>query len=409
MLLTTKIRFEDEKGAPYILGVGRDITSLKHYERELFESKERYKLTFEGTSVGLMDWDCKTGDVYYSDLLKSILGFAEENADSTFDQFTERLHPEDRINVLDNIRDHLENRTPFRCDYRIKSDKGDYIWVHSRGQATWDEHGTPTRMVGSLDDITEKTIAQKELLRSYQELDDFAYIASHDLKEPLRGVNNHARFLEEDYKDLLGEDGKHRIERLLFLTQHMGRLIDDLLQYSRISREKAESETVDLNDVVGEIIQSYESEEVEIVVANRLPTLKCSEVQLSQIFRNLIANAIKYNESNKKRVVIDWSQQESLVAGSHTTFSVCDNGIGIDPKFYQEVFKIFKRLHNIDTYGGGTGSGLTLTKKIVEKYSGEIWIEQNSPTGTCFCFTLPNASLVVDPIVEPHGEAGGDS
>ncbi|MFK7974886.1 MAG: PAS domain S-box protein [Halioglobus sp.] len=393
-LLTTKVRFEDETGQQYILGVGRDITSLKHYEHELEQSEERYKLAFDGTSVGLLDWDCQTGDLFCSDRLIEILGLSGTDFGSRFDEFTELLHPDDRAFVLDAIRDHLTNRTPFRAEYRIAHNSGGYLWVHSRGQATWNETGEPTRMVGSIEDVTEKTLAQNELMRSYQELDDFAYIASHDLKEPLRGVNNHARFLEEDYKDTLGEDGKHRIERMLFLTQHMGRLIDDLLEYSRISREKADNNVVNLNSVVEEILNSYEEQDVEIVIARTLPAVECSEVQLSMIFRNLIANGLKYNESDKKRIVIDWREERVAASGSTAIYSVCDNGIGIDPRFHKEVFKIFKRLHDVSAYGGGTGSGLTLAKKIVEKYRGEIWIKNNEPQGTCFHFTLPQAIIV---------------
>lgn len=392
-LLTTKIRFEDETGEPYILGVARNITALKRYESELRESEERYKLAFEGTSVGLMDWDCTTGEIYYSELVKKILGVTNGEFSPNFDEFTQRVHPDDRASALNSIREHLENHTPYQSDYRVRHESGEYLWMHSRGQATWDENGKPTRMLGSLDDITEKTVAQNELLRSYEELDNFAYIASHDLKEPLRGVNNHARFLEEDYKEVLGEDGKHRIERMLFLTQHMGKLIDDLLEYSRISRQKADNQVVNLNTVVEEIAQSYESEEVEIVIASELPTVQCSAVQLGMLFRNLVANGLKYNESDEKRVVISCQAGDPLVAGKKTTYSVCDNGIGIAPKFRDDVFKIFKRLHDVSTYGGGTGSGLTFAKKIVEKYQGDIWITDNTPTGTCLRSTLPDAEL----------------
>lgn len=394
VLLTTKVRFEDAQGEPYILGVARDITSLKNYEEKLSASEQRYKLAVDGTSVGLWDWDCKSGELFRSSLLKNMLGIPDDADSSKFEALTDRIHPEDRDTVLAGMQDHLENRTPFRADYRIAQHDGSYMWVHSRGQAIWDENGEPIRMVGSIDDITEKKLAQNELLRSNQELDDFAYIASHDLLEPLRGVSNHARFLEEDYKELLGEDGKHRIQRMLFLTQHMGRLISDLLEYSRISRENATVKTVNLNSLVEEIIASYESDDIEIVIANPLPVIECSEAQVSAIFRNLIANGLKYNDSEHKTIVIGCTQEASVAAGSMATYSVCDNGIGIPEKFRGDVFKIFKRLHATADYDEGTGSGLALVKKIVEKYHGEIWIDDNTPKGSCVNFTLPDASIV---------------
>jgi signal transduction histidine kinase len=228
----------------------------------------------------------------------------------------------------------------------------------------------------------------EELNQSNKELDDFAYIASHDLKEPLRGIHNFSNFLLEDYSEKLDDDGRSKLETLMRLTRRMETLIDSLLQFSRLGRVDLGLDRVDLNQVVAEILDSLaislREDGIEVRVPRPLPTIEADRVRVGEIFHNLIVNAMKYNDKPEKWIEVGWREQE----GRAPVFYVRDNGIGIPEKHHDAVFRIFKRLHGRDKYGGGTGAGLTIAKKIVERHRGRIWLESSAGEGTTFYFTL---------------------
>ncbi len=244
----------------------------------------------------------------------------------------------------------------------------------------------------------------RELSRSNDELDAFAYIASHDLKEPLRGIHNYASFLIEDYGDRLDEDGVHKLNTLMRLTQRMEDLINSLLHFSRLGRVELNLIQTDLNLLVRDVLEtlkvSRKTDEAEILVPQLLPVIRCDRIQINELFSNLLSNAIKYNESPQKRIEVGWLSdelaQEKLAQQGITTpsgqvpqvFYVMDNGIGIRDRHLDTIFRIFKRLHGPQRYGGGTGAGLTIVKKIVERHSGIIWVESIYGEGTTFYFTL---------------------
>ncbi|MGA9383246.1 MAG: ATP-binding protein [Phormidium sp.] len=239
-----------------------------------------------------------------------------------------------------------------------------------------------------------------ELERSNNELDAFAYIASHDLKEPLRGIHNYASFLIEDYADVLHEEGISKLETLVRLTQRMEDLIDSLLHFSRLGRIALNWQETDLNDLIKNVIDvlnlSLAMSNVEIRIPRVLPKVKCDRVQMSEVFSNLISNAIKYNDRTEKWIEIgflDFDNQSRHGAEQSSeaaiAFYVQDNGIGIREYHLENIFRIFKRLHGQKKYGGGTGAGLTIAKKIVERHGGKIWVESNFGEGSTFYFTLP--------------------
>jgi len=234
----------------------------------------------------------------------------------------------------------------------------------------------------------------RDLERSNQELDDFAYIASHDLKEPLRGLFNHATFLLEDYQDKLDEDGKRRLNRLAQLSQRMERLVNDLLHFSRLGRAGLASQETDTNAVIAEIrlmMEDFLRERcARIIVPGSLPRLVCDKAGVAEIFRNLITNAVKYNDKAERLVEIGFLTSVDTRAGlEHNVFYVRDNGIGIEPEFHDEIFRIFKRLQNApDGQEPGTGVGLTFVKKIVERHGGRIWLRSKPDEGTIFYFNL---------------------
>jgi light-regulated signal transduction histidine kinase (bacteriophytochrome) len=227
-----------------------------------------------------------------------------------------------------------------------------------------------------------------ELERSNKELDAFAYIASHDLKEPLRGIHNYSNFLMEDYGDTLNEEGKEKLRTLIRLTQRMEDLIDSLLHFSRLGRADLFMQPTNLNDVVHRILDMLsariEESGVEIRIPRLLPTVECDRIQIGEVFSNLIVNAIKYNDKTDKWIEIGYLDN----LPRPITFYVQDNGIGIREKHFESIFRIFKRLHGPNKYGGGTGAGLTIVRKIVERHGGKIWVESNYGQGSIFYFTL---------------------
>ena len=229
-----------------------------------------------------------------------------------------------------------------------------------------------------------------ELQRSNEELDSFAYIASHDLKEPLRGIHNYAHFLMEDYGEALSEDGVAKLQTLVRLTQRMEELIDSLLYFSRLGRAQLNWQMVNLDKLVQQVIATLTiarpESQIEFSIPQPLPNLECDGAQVNELFTNLISNAIKYNDKGQKSVEIGFLAEKG--DNSHYTFYVRDNGIGISQEYFEKIFQIFRRLHGRDEFSGGTGAGLTIARKIVERHGGKIWVESIPSQGSTFYFTL---------------------
>ena len=232
-----------------------------------------------------------------------------------------------------------------------------------------------------------------DLERSNQELDDFAYIASHDLKEPLRGIHNHSRFLLEDHEERLDQDGKRRLDRLVHLSQRMEKLVNDLLYFSRIGRLELAIRPTDiaatLREIVSTLEQFLEEHHAKVIFPSDIPEVTCDSVRVSEVFRNLIVNAVRYNDSAEKVVNIGYLPSRADEAGTmrtHVHF-VQDNGKGIASEFYEDIFKMFKRLERAND-DDGTGAGLTFVRKIVQRHGGHIWLESEPGKGTTFFFTL---------------------
>jgi signal transduction histidine kinase len=231
------------------------------------------------------------------------------------------------------------------------------------------------------------------LERSNQELDDFAYIASHDLKEPLRGLFNNATFLREDNQRILSPESNKRLNRIGFLTQRLEALIDDLLYFSRLGRQEMAIQQTDLNVVIRDIQSlmeaSLEEQRATIIIPRPLPIVLCNKNRVTEVFRNLIVNALKYNANKNKTIEVGFVHE--LRTRRHvekTVFYVKDNGIGIEPEFHDAIFKIFKRLNEEDDSKRGSGVGLTFVRKIVHRHGGRIWLESTPGEGTTFYFTL---------------------
>jgi light-regulated signal transduction histidine kinase (bacteriophytochrome) len=238
-----------------------------------------------------------------------------------------------------------------------------------------------------------------DLTRSNEDLDAFAYVASHDLKEPLRGINKYAHQLLDDAA-LVDEGHRKKLESLVVLTLRMDSLLDSLLNFSRVGRVKLDLSLVDLDEVVGESLEMVSARRTErqtdIVISRPLPTIACDRVRVREVFVNLLSNAMKYNDRPRRRIEIGYlapgepgSRGDAPdEASGRAVYFVRDDGIGIQPRHHEQVFKMFRRLHGREEYGGGAGAGLAIVKKLVERHSGRVWIDSILGEGTTFFFTL---------------------
>lgn len=239
-----------------------------------------------------------------------------------------------------------------------------------------------------MDNLQQMTVSRDELIDELKavnkELDSFVYTASHDLKEPLRGMETFSKFVLDDYSAQLDDTGKDYLKRISADAQRMRNLIDDLLSLSMITRIKNPYKSVDAGQLVKEAVKRLapiiEEKNVQIRVDDELPFIFCDEVKVKEVFYNLILNAIKYSD-NKEPVVEVGIKDE--------TFFVKDNGIGIKKEHFDLIFQLFKRLHGRGEYGGGTGAGLAIVKKIIEEHRGKIWVESEEGKGSTFFFSIP--------------------
>ncbi|MTK63754.1 MAG: PAS domain S-box protein, partial [Methanobacterium sp.] len=267
---------------------------------------------------------------------------------------------------------------------------------HLMGKATplYDENGNPRGSVSAFMDVTKRKKAEmqmasllKELERSNRELEQFAYVTSHDLKEPLRMIGSFTQLLEQKFKGQFDEDADNYINYIVDGTTRMQRLLDDLLAYSRISNE-VKYEPLNLTEIVNESIHNLkvaiDENQAEISV-DQLPEIVANRTQMIQLFQNLIANAIKFQSEKKPVIHVSCKEKEDKYH-----FSVQDNGIGIEKNNLDRVFKMFQRLHTAEEYDG-TGIGLSITKKIVQQHNGAVWVESKLDEGSTFYFSMPIA------------------
>jgi two-component system, chemotaxis family, sensor kinase Cph1 len=241
-----------------------------------------------------------------------------------------------------------------------------------------------------------------DLARSNEELDAFAYVASHDLKEPLRGIHKYAHQLMQaaSVADAVDEEEKRKLDGLMRLTLRMDSLLDSLLHFSRVGREELTLEMVDLNDVLSDAMEMVGSRtadgQTHIVASRPLPCILSDRVRVREVLVNLLSNALKYSDKIPKLVEIGYVTPDELSqrlqfpesTEGQTVFYVRDNGIGIASRHFDQVFKMFKRLHGREEFGGGTGAGLTIVRKLVERHRGQVWLESVVSVGTTFFFTL---------------------
>ena len=276
--------------------------------------------------------------------------------------------------------------------YRAVWKTGEVRHIKTMATVIQDEKNKSVKMLGVCTDITDmkraeelQQIAMQNLQRSNEELEQFAYVASHDLQEPLRMVSSFTQLLERRYSDKLDNDAKEFIGYAVDGANRMQRLINDLLDYSRITTRGNEFSKIDLSAILAYSIRQLQEKILEtgtLVTNDDLPQITGDESQLIRLFQNLIENAIKYKGEFSPRIHIS---SKSTPGFWH--ISVKDNGIGIEPQYSERIFQIFQRLHSKEAYPG-TGIGLAVCKRIVERHGGKIWIESIEGEGSEFIFTI---------------------
>ncbi|MEH1943886.1 MAG: GAF domain-containing protein [Nostoc sp.] len=559
----------------------QDITERRRTAEALRESEERWQLALHGNNDGIWDWNLKTNEVFFSTRWKEMLGYKEHEVSNSWDEWTKRIHPDERDWVLQAFQDHFAKKTPFYvCEYRVQCQDGSYKWILDRGQALWDASGDIVRMVGSYTDITDRkqadeelkrqnlrsqlfaeitlkireslqideilqttvtevqkllqadrvlifqlepdgsgTVVQEavlpgwpvilgrnifdpcfkeeyieryrqgrvsamadvetariqpchreflqqfaikanlvvpimvrdsiwglllahqcaaprrwnnfetellkqlanqigialsqaqllekesqqsqELARSNAELEQFAYVASHDLQEPLRMVTSYLQLLERRYKNQLDTNADQFINYAVDGARRMQTLINDLLNYSRVSTRGQPFLRVNCSVILEQAIANLQiaiADSKAIVTHDPLPEVMADATQLIQVFQNLIGNGIKFCRHQQPQIHIgvakldansDGESLNVIPSADEWLFSVRDNGIGLESQYAERIFIIFQRLHGRDKYPG-TGIGLAICKKIIERHGGRIWVESKLGQGSTFYFTIPD-------------------
>lgn len=379
-----------QDGEQFVMSLIEDIDQQKQNEKLLFESKEKFRAVYESSPMGIVVTKKPGIIIDANPAFAQMLGYEPEEIIGTniiSHTFSSDVNKTEKW--MEKIYDKEVNMYTFEKRYKRKD--GSTFWaqaVVSKMNVMSDEVIT----VGLIENIerkkkTEQTLEakNKELIYINQELEHFAYVASHDLQEPLRTITSFIQILEKRYSGKLDEDGRQFMGYVVEGAKRMQHLIRDLLEYSRINRSNTNYETVDLNDVyqtVNRVLKDKIDSNDAIILAEHLPVVQGNKVQLTQIFQNLIDNAIKFRGKKKPEIEINVEEQ-----AEKWLFSFKDNGIGISNEYYQRIFVIFQRLHTHEEYTG-TGIGLAICKKIIERHGGEIWVESKVNRGTTFHFTI---------------------
>jgi PAS domain S-box-containing protein len=372
----------------------KEIDERKRAEEALQESEAKLSEAQNMAQLGHWRWDVKTGAVEWSEEVYKIFRLDPKTFTPQIDSILLLSPwPEDHERDRELIRKAMESREKGDYEQRFLRPDGSTGHYYSTFRGKYDEHGNLMTIVGTVQDITErKQLESKlessiaDLQRSNKELEQFAYVASHDLQEPLRMVASYTQLLAERYENQLDDKAKKFIRYAVDGAVRMQLLINDLLAYSRIGTKGKPPELVDAHAVLGEAIKNLAMNinEIKAIITNDgLPTVRADAFQMGQLFQNLISNSLKFRGEERPHIHIS-SRDE----GKKWLFSIKDNGIGIDPQYADKIFVIFQRLHTREEYPG-SGIGLAICKKIVERHGGRIWFESELGKGTTFYFTIP--------------------
>mgnify|MGYP005834193561 CR=1 FL=1 len=398
--LTVSVSFggQDFLTTYILLGEGRlivstrNITNIVEAQRRVEEERARLQAVLDTAPVGIAFAEAPSGRLLFTnDELWRMYRLAPKAIPTAEDYVTFRLLHEDGHPYAPEdypmVRAARGEDVRGAVSHIVRSD-GTHGYVTTNAAPIRDPTGSIVGAVGNSMDITEIKRIEDELRRSNADLQQFAYVASHDLREPLRTVSTQLQLLERKLGDKLDEASRRNINFAVDAAVRMRDMVDDLLAYSRVESKGQELTLTDMNMVAECVLRNLKKSIAEHdaeVTIEPLPTVRADEDQISQLLQNLIGNAIKYHREGERPEVRVSAQRR----GSEWLFSVQDNGIGIPKEYHERIFQMFSRLHTRDEYEG-TGIGLAIAKKIVDRHGGHIWVESEEGKGSTFCFTLPS-------------------
>ncbi|MEQ8552390.1 MAG: PAS domain-containing protein [Cyclobacteriaceae bacterium] len=396
VLLNVSLVRDADRNPVHFVSQILDITQRKQTEDELKQVTDRLTLAVRGSKIGIWEYDIKQDVLIGDDSQLRLYGYSSGRFSVSLEEWLSSIHPEDVDQCRRDAWLAINGEKDFNTEFRVVWPDKSIHYLRALSLIQHDEHGNPIRMVGTSWDMTEEKKSE-ELQRMMaaneskrKEMEQFAYITSHDLREPLVTIQRYLDGFIEDYGQQIDDDGRHYIEASIRASNHMQELIFGLLDYSRLSKEK-ELKLVDSKEILTSVIEDLNAlimtTDAEIV-HNGLPTLNAYPLELKLLFQNLIQNGIKFRKQDTKPKIRIQAEQIS----NGWQFSFTDNGIGIREKDYEKVFTLFRRLHNKSKYEG-SGIGLAYAKKIVEIHHGKIWLKSSPNNGSTFYFSILTDNL----------------
>jgi len=368
----------------------RELRDRLQTDPEIFDFLE------QGASDGIWYWDVEHPEQeWMSPRFKRVFGYEDHEIPNTSRWWQEHIFSEDLELVLKNFQAHCEDPNhPYDQTVRYRHKDGSTVWVRCRGIVSRNEKGEAIRMLGVHQDVTQLKQVQARLERksadleaTNQELDSFAYAASHDLREPLRTLVSYSSLLRQDLGDEVSETVAQDLHFIGSAAHRMERLINDLLSLSRAGRRPILVERIALQDCLQDALDGLNSalsESGAEVRRDDLPAVIGDRTLITQVYQNLLANALKFVPDGERPHV----RATAEVVGDEWEFGVRDNGIGIDPNHVDRIFEPFERLHGLDAYDG-SGIGLAVCKRSIERLGGRIWVHPETRRGAHVKFTLP--------------------
>jgi len=360
---------------------------LRNKNDELEIERQRFILASESAGQGVWDWDIKNNTLVWDNKMYELYGVKKSDFPRIYEGWQKALLPEDREFAESELQAALRGEKEFRPCFRILRPDGQIRTIKADAVVLRNEKGQAVRVIGVNADVTEEKELQSKLIQINQELEQFAYIASHDLQEPLRKIIAFGNLLKEKGVSL-DQESKDYIERMKKASERMQRLIEDLLTYSRLGRGSQEMKPVNMNEVLSNVLSDMElniEKRGAKIEKENFPTIMANEIQIQQLFQNLLSNSLKYSKKDvPPRIFI----KSKVLDGDVVEFTVEDNGIGFDEKYAERIFVPFQRLHHWNEYEG-TGVGLAICKKIVELNKGTIKVKSKEGEGSTFIIQLP--------------------
>lgn len=383
----------------------QDITYQEQAAQAIQKSEERFRILFENNLMPISVINDKFEFTEANAAFCNMVGYKSKELLGM--NLYDVSFKEEEIKYSKNLTDQIQKQEidQFTLEKKYKHKNGDIVYAHITVKGLYDENNKYTGSIAAIKDITEdkkkqatinrmleelskKNVELEKYIESNMQLENFAYIASHNLQSSMRTIISHSQILQTKYKKSLSEDGQASLDFMINGTKTLNYIIHDLLNYSKVNTKKIKIKNIDLQQLLENLIKNLQSDiertKANIILENIPKFIMIDPLKIRQLFQNLIDNALKFQKPNTSPIItINATKQED-----HYKFTITDNGIGIEEEYGEKIFLLFKRLHTSDKYQG-TGIGLSICKKIVEQHKGKIWFSSTYGQGTSFYFTIP--------------------